>query len=91
MTTQGFIDLVLVLVAAEAVALAVLLPRLWPHVSRRSVYATLAAGAALILALRALAHGASVFELSLWLALSLVAHVVDLSLRLSASQGDRHG
>jgi hypothetical protein len=83
MTHLALIHLVLALVVIEAIALMMLLPRRWPHVSRLAVLATLAAGATLMLALRAVAGGAAPAELSLWLLFALVAHLVDLGLRLS--------
>jgi hypothetical protein len=83
MTNSMLVHMVLVLVAIEAIALAVILPRRWPHVSRMAMLATLAAGATLMLALRAVVTGATSMELALWLLLALIAHLVDLGLRLS--------
>jgi hypothetical protein len=92
MTSQTFIDLILALVVAEAIALALLLPRRFPQIPRSGVFATLGAGGCLILALRALAHGATTLELALWLTLALAAHLLDLTLRLAApTPGDHHG
>ena len=84
MTLVTFIDVVLALVALEAVVLCVIGPRYWPRVSRLSLLAMLAAGAVLMLALRAVARGASLGEMMAWLALALVAHLVDLRFRLRA-------
>ncbi len=92
MTNLAFIDLVLVLVAIEAVALVAIVPRRWPHVSRGGLLATLAAGATVMLALRAAVRGATTAELAMWMALALAAHLFDLSLRLSLpARRDRHG
>ena len=75
------IDLILVLMAVEAVALAALYrlkgfgiapTRLWPN---------LLAGAFLMLALRASLTGAGATAMGSWLVLGLVAHLVDLALR----------
>jgi hypothetical protein len=72
------IDAILLLVALEAVALA-----LWHRASGRGVpigrlAANLCAGAALLLAVRAALVGAWWGSVALWLAVSLVAHVADL-------------
>jgi hypothetical protein len=83
MTSLALIHVVLALVAIEVIALMLIIPRRWPHLSRTAVMANLAAGATLMLALRAVASGASTAELALWLVLALVAHLVDLGLRLS--------
>jgi hypothetical protein len=82
MTLVTFIDLVLVMVAVEAILLWWFAPRIWPQVARAALLATLAAGATLILALRAVAHGAALGEVMLWLSAALAAHLLDLSLRL---------
>ena len=75
------IDLILALMAVEAVVLAVvhrvhghgIAPvRLWPN---------LFAGACLMLALRASLTGAGATAIGSWLALGLVGHLVDLALR----------
>lgn len=92
MTSVLLINAALVLVAIEALVLFILVPRRWPHVSRAGVLATLAAGATLMLALRAVAGGASANEMAAWLLLALVTHLVDLGLRFATSaRGDRHG
>jgi hypothetical protein len=76
------IDGILLLVAVEALVLA------W--LSRRSglplpgLLATLASGAALMLALRAALTGAGWMSVAFWLLAGLVAHGADLGLRLRA-------
>jgi hypothetical protein len=68
-------DAILLLVAVEALVL-------WRHPQGRSLLPNLAAGACLLLALRAALTDAPVALLGLWLALAGVAHAVDLTGRL---------
>jgi hypothetical protein len=82
MTMVQFIDVVLMLVVIEAVVLCIALPKRWPHLSRAAVLAMLGAGGVLMLALRAVASGASVMAVMGWMALALVAHLIDLRFRL---------
>jgi hypothetical protein len=78
------IDLILALMVAEASALG-----LWRWWSGRgpgpvAVLANLAAGACLMLALRAALTAAGLPAVLGWLSLALVAHLFDLALRLRA-------
>ena len=79
------IDLVLLGVVAEAVLLLVLCRGL----SRFAPFAaTLAAGAALMLALRAALTGAPWAVVAGWMLAGLGAHVADLALRRRTLRGD---
>ncbi len=92
MTSLALIDLVLGIVVLEALLLTWLLTRAFAHVSRPALLSTLAAGATLLLALRAGTRGASAGELALWMTLALAAHLCDLRYRLAGpTRGDRHG
>lgn len=73
------VDLILALMALEAVALAVLLG--WRGVRLAGVLVNLAAGAGMLLALRGALVGAGWPWIALALAGSLLAHVVELALR----------
>lgn len=81
MTAVGIMNAILVLVALEAVVLAVWAMRR-TDVDRTSLFATLAAGAALMCGLRAVVAGADLASLLAWLAVALLAHAVDLYARL---------
>lgn len=81
MTALGIIDAILVLVALEAVVLALWVLRR-ATIDRLSLFATLAAGAALMCALRSVLAGAGLVWLLAWLALALLAHSIDLYARL---------
>lgn len=76
------VEAILLLVLAEAILLALLLRR--PPARRRlaPLLATLASGAALLLALRAALVGAGAVWIAAFLLAALVAHIVDLRLRL---------
>jgi hypothetical protein len=76
------IDVILLLVAGEALCLAWLRRRDGP--SRTALLATLASGAALMLALRAALVGAGWVAIAGWLLAGLLAHGADLRLRLRA-------
>lgn len=72
------VDLILVGVAAEAVLLLVLCR----GAARFAPFgATIAAGAALMLALRAALTGSAWPVVAVWMLVGLVAHVADLALR----------
>jgi hypothetical protein len=70
------VGLILALVAAEAVVLVVALRRSGRPVS--GILANLAAGACLLLAVRAALTGAGWTTVAVWLALSLPAHAIDI-------------
>ena len=75
------IDLILVAVAVEALLLAVLRYRRTAGPSLPGLIANLAAGAALMLALRAALTGAAWPVVAAFMLAGLVAHVADLTLR----------
>ena len=75
-----WLDLILVAFAVEAALLTVWLSRRRPQM-RRGVLANLAAGGALLLAVRGAVAGQGIVVLAL-LTVALVAHVADLYLRL---------
>ena len=72
------VDLVLVLVALELLAVLLVRPARFPW---REWLPTLAAGAFLVLALRAAVHGAGVAWIGVALAAAGGAHLTDLLLR----------
>lgn len=77
-----FVDIVLGVIAAEALALVVLLGRNGGMArAARDVVPSLAAGACLVLALRSVLADAAAGWTILFLSLSLVAHLVDLHQR----------
>jgi hypothetical protein len=75
------IDLILALMAAEAVVLAVLYQRTGRGIAPLRLLPNLFAGAFLMLALRASLTGAGTAAIGSWLALGLVGHLADLALR----------
>ncbi|GJD51637.1 hypothetical protein OPKNFCMD_4392 [Methylobacterium crusticola] len=79
------IDLVLALVAVEAVLLLAWRRRAGHGPAPASLVANLASGACLMLALRAALTGADWRWLALALVGSLIAHLADLGLRLGAA------
>ncbi len=76
-----WIDLVLVLVLLEVVVVRVFLSKRWSAGALGGLIANLAAGAALILAVRLALVGAAGGWILLCLILSLVAHLVDVATR----------
>ena len=77
----GIVDLILVLVALELAALWILWWRRGLGVSPRSLVVNIAAGASLMLALRAALTGAGWQWVAAWLVASLVFHLADLAAR----------
>ena len=79
------IDLILLLIAAEAVGIFLLhrLDRRRP--GPRDLYPNLASGAALMYAVKLALQGAAWYALAACLALAFLAHLTDLSLRYGAS------
>jgi hypothetical protein len=77
----ALVDLVLALVAVEALGLYVVLRWTGRGPSYTALLANLAAGVALVCAVRAALVGASYAMIAGILALSLVAHLTDLWLR----------
>ena len=75
------VDLILALMAAEAIALLVLWRRRGRGVPPAQLIANLAAGGSLLLALRAALTGAHWAWLGVWLTTALIAHLTDLALR----------
>lgn len=75
------IDLILVLVVAEAIALTVLWMRTGRGVSPRKLLPNLASGVALMLAVRAALTGAPWTQVALFLTVSFAAHVADIAVR----------
>ncbi len=80
------VDLILALMMLEAVVL-IALARAFPGQLRLAgLLYNLAAGACLLLALRAVLSDAGWLVAGAWLALALVAHLADLNLRLRPSR-----
>jgi hypothetical protein len=77
----ALVDLVLVLVAVEALGLYVLLRWTGRGPSYTALLANLSAGVALVVAVRAALTGASYGLIAGILAMSLIAHLADLWLR----------
>jgi hypothetical protein len=75
------VDLILALMAAEAVVLAVHYRRTGRGVPLPDLAVNLAAGAGLLLALRAALTGAGWAWTAGWLTLALAAHLADLARR----------
>lgn len=82
------VDAILLFMVAEGAAIAAFGGRL--RLALRDVAASLAAGACLLLALRAALVGAAFVWILLFFALALVAHLADLAARRRRSvRGDR--
>ncbi len=81
------IDLILALMAVEAVALAVLYHMTGRGIAPVRLLPNLLAGAFLMLALRASLTGAGATAIGSWLALGLVGHLADLALRWPRNTG----
>lgn len=77
------IDLILALMAVEAIALAVLYYMTGRGIVPVHLLPNLLAGAFLMLALRASLTGAGATAIGSWLALGLVGHLADLAVRWS--------
>jgi hypothetical protein len=75
------VDLILALMAFEALALAVLFARTRSGVRLRRLLPNLLAGAGLLLALRAALTAQPFPVTAAWLLLGLLGHLVDLALR----------
>lgn len=76
------VDLILVLMLCEAVVICVLGWALRYRIPVRGLLFNLAAGACLLLALRAVLTDAGWMMAGIWLSAALVAHVSDLLVRL---------
>ena len=76
------VDLILALMILEALALMALARAFPGRVRLAGLLFNLAAGACLLLALRAVLHDAAWYVAGAWLALALVAHLADLQQRL---------
>jgi hypothetical protein len=74
-------DLILLVMAVEAIVLALVHRRTGHGIDPGSLWANLCAGACLVLALRAALAGAGSGVVAAWLALGLVGHLVDLAMR----------
>jgi hypothetical protein len=81
------VDIILLLVAGEALVLAWLGRRGGPPLT--SLLANLASGAALMLALRAALAGTGWTAVAGWMLAGLVAHLADLGLRFRAATAQR--
>jgi hypothetical protein len=81
------IDLILALMAVEAVALAVFHYMTGRGIAPVRLLPNLLAGAFLMLALRASLTGAGTTAIGSWLALGLVGHLADLALRWPRNGG----
>ncbi len=80
------IDLVLALVALEIIVLPWLLRKLGSRLSLTQLLPNIVAGMALMLALRASLAGAAWTWIALAMLAALLAHLIDLSLRLRAGR-----
>jgi hypothetical protein len=78
------IDLILLLMLVEIAVLALLRGRTRRGISTPALFINLAAGAALLLALRAALSDHRWPAVAFWLLVALIAHVVDLRLRWAA-------
>jgi hypothetical protein len=87
-STAALIDLVLALVAVEALGLYAFRRWMGRGPSFAALLANLIAGVALVCALRAVLAGASHGTIAAILAASLVAHLTDLWLRWRDAAGD---
>ncbi len=76
-----WLDFVLVMALLEVVAVGVVLSKRWTGAAISGLIANLAAGAALILAVRLALASAAGGWILLCLILSLVAHLIDLAMR----------
>jgi len=85
--TGRIVDLVLALVALEAIGLAIYRRRTGRGVAAGDLLPNLVAGACLLLALRAALTGAGWMWVAGWLAASLPAHLADLRRRWRRSPG----
>jgi len=85
------VDGILLLVALEALLLLWLSRRTAPFagLSRPALLATLASGAALMLALRAALAGSPWSVIAAWMLAGLVAHLVDFGLRIRTAMAHR--
>ncbi|MDR7036329.1 MULTISPECIES: hypothetical protein [Methylobacterium] len=81
-TSGRIVDLILALVALEALALLAYRARTGRGPAPPAILCNLGSGAALMLALRAGLTGAAWWQIAACLALALVAHLGDLALRL---------
>jgi hypothetical protein len=77
------IDLILIIMVLEAAGLLALWRYRQRGIRPAHVFANLAAGASLMLAVRSVLTGGSTETLAVLLALSFVAHLVDLGMRWS--------
>ncbi len=75
------VDLILCVMAAEAVLLVLLRLRSGRGLPVREIVTTLAAGLCLLLALRAALQGAGEVAVTLWLAAAGIAHLLDIVVR----------
>lgn len=75
------VDLILALIVVEAALLTLLHRRRGAGVPPAELLGQLASGAALLLALRSALVGASWTSTAAWLAVALVAHLVELARR----------
>ena len=85
------VELILGLVALEALGLVVWLRRTGRGTLARPMLLNLTSGAALMLALRASLVGAGWPAIAAWLALSFAAHLGELALRMRAAGSLRFG
>lgn len=75
------IELILLLVAFEALALSLLHRLTGKGIAPRELIGLLAAGVCLLLALRAALTDSGWMQVGLWLTLALAAHLADLAMR----------
>jgi len=74
-------DIVLIFMLLEAVIVTIFLRNTGQHSSIPGFLATLLAGAFLVLALHKALTGSSIGEINVYLLLSMVSHLVDLTLK----------
>jgi hypothetical protein len=83
--TGRIADLILALMAVEAMALAIYGKVTGAGIAPSCIIANSLAGAFLILALRAALANNAAIQIAIWLAAALLAHVCDLALRWRVS------
>jgi len=83
------VDWILALMAAEFIALSALSRLGTTSLRFRAVFFSLAAGAGLVMALREALVRADWTAIAAWLLIALVAHVVDVAMRLNEKRLSR--
>jgi hypothetical protein len=74
-------DIVLIFMLFEAIIVTIFLRNLGQHAAVPGFLATLLAGAFLVIALHKALNGSSIGDINIYLLLSMVSHLVDLTLK----------